>query len=186
MGLPHYPFALVVPVGCLLLCFMLFRDLLNNIKEGMRLNFGKRSWWAMYGAMLIVTITAFIWTIASSHLSPDPIWIAVISLPIIFVFIAIGMPIAFSLFMGGILFLPSTSGLHIAMTMTGRELFSTTGTANWAIMGLFTMMGYFIYHSRLGEDLFRMANNWLGFMPGGLAMATVGGSTAIAACAGEV
>jgi tripartite ATP-independent transporter DctM subunit len=184
LGIPHYPLALLVPFGCLLLCFMLFRDLLNNIAEGRRLNFGKDSWFGMYSAMFIVTAFAAAWAIASPYLGLDPLWIAIISLPVVFALVAIGMPIAFSLFMGGLLFLPSTGGLHIALTMTGRELFSTTGTANWAIIGLFTMMGYFIYHSRLGEDLFRMANNWLGFMPGGLAMATVGGSTAIAACAG--
>lgn len=184
LGLPHYPFALLVPFGCLLLCFMLFRDLLNNIAEGRRLNFGNGSWWVKYSTMFIVPFSAVIWTIISSHLRPDPLWVAIISLPVVFALIAMGMPISFSLFMGGLLFLPSTSGLHIALTMSARELFSTTGTANWAIMGLFTMMGFFIYRSRLGEDLFRMANHWLGFMPGGLAMATVGGSTAIAACAG--
>jgi tripartite ATP-independent transporter DctM subunit len=184
LGLPHYPFALLVPIGCLLLCFMLFRTLLKNIVEARKKKFGKGSWRVLYGTMFIVAAVAIIWTLVSSYLRPDPLWVAVISLPIVFSLIAIGMPISFSLFMGGLLFLPSTSGLNVALTMSGRELFSTTGTANWAIMGLFTMMGYFIYHSRLGEDLFRMANHWLGFMPGGLAMATVGGSTAIAACAG--
>lgn len=184
LGIPHTPFALLVPVGCTLLCLMLFRGLLTNMAEAKRLNFSGDQWLVMWSSTLVVAALATLWAIASPYLDLDPLLIAVLSFPVVFGFIAIGMPIAFSLLMGGVLFLPSTSGLHVAMTMAGRELFSTTGTANWAIMGLFTMMGYFIYYSRLGEDLFRMANNWLGFMPGGLAMATVGGSTAIAACAG--
>ncbi|MBW1997904.1 MAG: TRAP transporter large permease subunit [Deltaproteobacteria bacterium] len=184
LGVPHAPFALLVPVGCTLLCFMLFRDLLKNTSEARRLNFEKGQWFMMYSTTFIVAALAALWAIMSPHFDLDPLLIAVISFPVVFAFIAIGMPVAFSLLMGGVLFLPSTSGSHVALIMAGRELFSTTGTANWAIMGLFTMMGYFIYYSRLGEDLFRMANNWLGFMPGGLAMATVGGSTAIAACAG--
>ncbi|MBW1699923.1 MAG: TRAP transporter large permease subunit [Deltaproteobacteria bacterium] len=184
LGIPHAPFALLVPLGCMLLCLMLFRGILRNVTEAKRLNLAKDQGLGMWSATFVVAALATLWAIASPYLDLDPLLIAVVSFPLVFALIAIGMPIAFSLLMGGVLFLPSTSGLHVAQIMAGRELFSTTGTANWAIMGLFTMMGYFIYYSRLGEDLFRMANNWLGLMPGGLAMATVGGSTAIAACAG--
>ena len=59
--------------------------------------------------------------------------------------------------------------------------------ASWSLSSIpmFLLMGYICYHSRLTDGLFSAARNWLGGLPGGLGIATIGGASVFSAVSGS-
>lgn len=59
--------------------------------------------------------------------------------------------------------------------------------AHWTLSAIpmFLLMGYVCFHSELTDGLFRLARSWLSWLPGGLAVATVGGAAGFAAVSGS-
>ncbi|MDP6342017.1 MAG: TRAP transporter large permease, partial [Alphaproteobacteria bacterium] len=52
------------------------------------------------------------------------------------------------------------------------------------VLPLFIMMGFFAYYAGITRDLYWAARQWLGHLPGGLAIATIFGSAGFAAACG--
>ena len=52
------------------------------------------------------------------------------------------------------------------------------------VLPLFIMMGYFAFYAGITKDLYWAARQWLGHLPGGLAIATIFGSAGFAAACG--
>ncbi len=59
--------------------------------------------------------------------------------------------------------------------------------AHWTLSSvpMFLLMGYVCYHSQLTDGLFRIARAWLSWMPGGLAVASVGAAAGFSAVTGS-
>lgn len=59
--------------------------------------------------------------------------------------------------------------------------------AHWSLTSvpMFLLMGYVCYHANLTEGLFRVARYWLSALPGGLAIASVGGAAGFSAVTGS-
>jgi C4-dicarboxylate transporter, DctM subunit len=59
--------------------------------------------------------------------------------------------------------------------------------AHWTLSSvpMFLLMGYICYHSQLTDGLFRVARSWLSWMPGGLAVASVGAAAGFSAVTGS-
>lgn len=59
--------------------------------------------------------------------------------------------------------------------------------AHWSLSSIpmFLLMGYICYHGNLTEGLFRLARAWLSWMPGGLAVASVGAAAGFSAVTGS-
>ncbi|NEW88360.1 MULTISPECIES: TRAP transporter large permease [Rhodopseudomonas] len=59
--------------------------------------------------------------------------------------------------------------------------------SHWTLSSvpMFLLMGYVCYHSQLTDGLFRMARAWLSWMPGGLAVASVGAAAGFSAVTGS-
>jgi tripartite ATP-independent transporter DctM subunit len=62
--------------------------------------------------------------------------------------------------------------------MVCSDVFNTISSHSLTVIPLFVFMGQVAFHAGISKRLFNAAYNWLGWLPGGLAMATVG------ACAG--
>jgi len=73
------------------------------------------------------------------------------------------------------------SGFSVA----GTALFWHIADYNWTVVALFILMGAFVMHFGLATDAYNSAYKWLGHFPGGLAMTTVGASTALASMVGD-
>ena len=63
--------------------------------------------------------------------------------------------------------------------------FSTTNSFTLAVIPLFILMGSLATQAGLTRDLYKAAYNWLGRLPGGLAMATTLASAAFGAASGS-
>src|SRR3546814_7731921 len=59
--------------------------------------------------------------------------------------------------------------------------------SHWTLSSvpMFLLMGYICYHSQLTDGLFRVARSWLSWLPGGLAVASVGAAAGFSAVTGS-
>ena len=59
--------------------------------------------------------------------------------------------------------------------------------ASWTLSSvpMFLLMGYVCYHSQLTDGLFRIARAWLSWLPGGVAVASVGAAAGFSAVTGS-
>jgi tripartite ATP-independent transporter DctM subunit len=55
----------------------------------------------------------------------------------------------------------------------------------WTVLPLFVLMGLLVNAAGLARDIYATANKWMGHLPGGLAMATIGGCAGFAATTGN-
>lgn len=108
----------------------------------------------------------------------DPLQAALIGLVLMCVFMALGMPIAFSMLLTGALgnvYLLSPQAAAQLLSGNVWDQFSSYGLS---VVPLFVLMGQFAYRAGITERLYEAAYKWVGQYPGGLA------GTTIAACAG--
>ncbi|HWW48384.1 MAG TPA: TRAP transporter large permease subunit [Xanthobacteraceae bacterium] len=107
------------------------------------------------------------------------------SLPLVVIMIALRVPIAVTLLgvsLGGIwLILGERPAMGILTTVPYHF------AASWTLSSvpMFLLMGYIAYHSGLTRGLFEAARVWLGWLPGGLAIASLFGATGFAAVTGS-
>jgi len=95
------------------------------------------------------------------------------------------MPVAFAMALVGAVGIWSLSGLPAAMFTLGSELSTNFGNGSLTVIPLFILMGQVAFHSGISGRLFEAAYRWLGALPGGLAMATVGACTGFGAICGS-
>src|SRR5690625_2900110 len=84
--------------------------------------------------------------------------------------------------LGGYIYL---SGWTPAINGLKSLAYDQFSSYTFSIVPLFLLMGEFASLAGLSQALFRSANTWLGHRPGGIAMATIGGSAGFGAIAGS-
>lgn len=87
--------------------------------------------------------------------------------------IILGIPIGLSLLLVGIAGLALVGNLSTAMTQTTIVFWSEGTKFVLLAIPFYILMGNLIYHMGIARNLFRAASNWLGWLPGGLAVASV-------------
>lgn len=106
-------------------------------------------------------------------------------LAVLFVLIALRLPVGLALIgvsFGGLWYM---MGWGIAWGSLG--LIPYQFSANWVLSSvpMFLLLGYVCYHAQLTQGLFRAARLWLTRIPGGLAVASIFGTTGFAAVCGS-
>ena len=115
----------------------------------------------------------------------DPATAGIVVLVLLFVALAMGVHIGVALGLGGILGMYLAIGEDAALGQLATVPFSTTNSFTLAVIPLFILMGALATQARLTTDLYKAAYNWLGRLPGGLAMATTLASAAFGAACGS-
>ena len=72
-----------------------------------------------------------------------------------------------------------------ALSMISADVFDIFSSYSLTVIPLFVLMGQIGFHSGISRRLFNAAYKWLGHLPGGLAMSTVGACTAFGAICGS-
>ena len=101
------------------------------------------------------------------------------------VLLALGVHIGVVLGLCGTLGTLLAIGPDAAWAQLATIPFSTTNSFTLAVIPLFILMGSLATQAGLTTDLYRAAYNWLGRLPGGLAMATTLASAAFGAASGS-
>lgn len=115
----------------------------------------------------------------------DPITIGAIGLIALIVLVALGVHIAFAMFIISFSGILLVSGPKAALGTLSWAPYSVVSSWTFAAIPLFIIMGEFASSAGFTKDVFRTAKNWLGNFPGGLAMASTVGCAIFSAASGS-
>ncbi len=115
----------------------------------------------------------------------DPGTTGIIVMVFLFAALTVGIHIGVALGLSGLLGMTLTIGTYAALAQLATVPFAMTNSFTLAVIPLFILMGSLATQARLTTDLYTAAHNWLGRLPGGLAMATTVASAAFGAACGS-
>ncbi len=102
---------------------------------------------------------------------------------LLLVLIALGVDIFIALGFTGVLGILLFRGPD-ALTLAATAFFGQETTFELLALPLFVVMGNILAKSPIGADLYTMATRWLSWLPGGLAIASIGACTVFGAVSG--
>ena len=115
----------------------------------------------------------------------SPVETGLVGIVLVFVLLALRMPVAYVMLVvgfGGNIYLTS---LKAAMSGTASTIYSTFASYSLIVVPLFVWMGYIAFHAGISTRIYDAVYKVMGSMPAGLAMATIGASTAFGAICGS-
>ena len=114
-----------------------------------------------------------------------PSMIGILGFAAVFLLILLKIPIAIAFGIVGFLGFAHLSSLQGAMTTLITTVWSYGTSYVLMAVPLFILMGQFASYSKIGDELYNTASAWFGRLSGGLAIGTIWGSAAFAACTGS-
>jgi len=114
----------------------------------------------------------------------DPLIMGLIGLGAIFVLVVLGMRIAFATALVGFVGIWIMKNFGVAGNVLGFLPHAIVAHYSLSVIPLFIIMGYYAFYAGLTDDIFFTARQWVGHLPGGLAVASVLGCAGFAACTG--
>jgi tripartite ATP-independent transporter DctM subunit len=108
-----------------------------------------------------------------------------ILLALLFLFFSLGLEIAFSLGLIGLLGLLWLKGWTVGLGVVGSVAWSNASSFSFVAVPLFVFMSAILLHSGIGQSLYAAVARWVGFLPGGLAVASVFACAIFAAVSGS-
>lgn len=115
----------------------------------------------------------------------DPLMIGISSVLAVLFLIAMRVPIAVSLLGVSFCGIYAVTGHVPAMSMFSTVPYNSAASWTLSSVPMFLFMGYITYHSGITRGLFEAARVWWGWMPGGLAIASLAGAGGFAAVTGS-
>ncbi len=114
----------------------------------------------------------------------DPITLGILALLALTVMLASGIRIAFATAITGFIGLWILRGYVPAASLASTIPQGHLSAYTLLVLPLFIMMGFFAFYAGITRDLYWAARQWVGHLPGGLAIATIFGSAGFAAASG--
>ncbi len=183
LKMPLWPFALLLALGAMLLCVVIIQDLIESLRE-----FADGRWQSRSMIFLGLGICAviFLTILGFSFESPfEATTVGIAGMVIMLVLMFIGVPIGFCMSAvgtAGMMYVINTSA---GLTLLQTTPFDTTFSYDLTVVPLFILMGAIAFRSGISQDLYTMVYRWLGHLPGGLAIATIGACGGFAAVSGS-
>jgi tripartite ATP-independent transporter DctM subunit len=115
----------------------------------------------------------------------DPVTVGILGCCLLFLFLLIGLPIAFSLMLVGFLGTTYLASLNAALPMVARTVYESASHYPYTIIPLFIVMGSYAEISGISSDLYETFEKWLRRLPGGLGMATIASIAGFSAISGS-
>lgn len=130
--------------------------------------------------------------ILETMMNMDPIQIGLWVTGTMLLFVLLGVRVAFAAATAGFLGLlwifaakyGFEKGFAIAVKMAGTIPHSKVSTLALSLIPTFILIGFLAYHAGLTRALFEAAKRWLGWLPGGMGVATVFSTAGFAAVSG--
>ncbi|MDD4859658.1 MAG: TRAP transporter large permease [Dehalococcoidales bacterium] len=111
--------------------------------------------------------------------------IGILAFLLFFVFVLVGLPIAFAFAFAGFVGLWWLSGFGAALNILPVVTWGTVSDYVLIALPLYVLMGEFANVSGIGPDLYNASLKWWGKLPGGLAITTTWGCCAFGALTGS-
>ncbi|WP_371155808.1 TRAP transporter large permease [Jannaschia sp. 2305UL9-9] len=114
----------------------------------------------------------------------DPFTVGLIALGLMMVLIFLGVRVVFAAAIVGLLGLVELLGWGPAAGIVGTVPHSKSSAYALSVLPMFIFIGFLAFHAGMTQQLFDAARKWLGWLPGGLAVATVFATAGFAAVSG--
>lgn len=114
----------------------------------------------------------------------DSVTVGYMGIALFLLLICLRVPIAFSFGATGFLGILILKGWGVAASVVGSQPYAWASHYVLMAIPLFILMGFFAFHAKISEDLYKCAYTCLGHIPGGLAIATILGCAGFAATSG--
>ena len=182
--IPHYPFMWVVAAGSLLLTVQFLIDGMISI-DRVREHCKRPGLWLSICALIVAAFAGLpaLLDMLPWHISRVDTGIIGIALMMILLFT--GMAIGPVMAMIGFLGFAYLVNPNASFSILGTSPFTTSASMDMSTIPLFMFMGLMCFHSGISTDMYKTLRYWLGRLPGGLAMSTVGGCAGFAAVSGS-
>ncbi|MBW2016983.1 MAG: TRAP transporter large permease [Deltaproteobacteria bacterium] len=115
----------------------------------------------------------------------SPVVVGVVGIILLLVLISMRMQIGLSMALVGFLGFGILVSMKPGFTLLGMEPFKIGASYGLTVIPLFILMGQFANYSNMGTEIYQTVYRWVGFLPGGLAMATIGACGGFAAISGS-
>jgi len=114
-----------------------------------------------------------------------PTVVGILGFVVLILLMFLRIPVGFVMALVGILGFGTLVSWDAAFLLTARDLYSIFGSYNLTVIPLFVFMGQLAHHSGISGRLFHSANKFIGHLPGGLAIATIGACAGFSAICGS-
>ncbi len=115
----------------------------------------------------------------------SPLVIGITGICVLFILLALRMQIGFAMALVGFGGFAALTSFESGFAILGFEPFHTSASYALSVIPLFMLMGQFANHSKLGSEIYDTVYRLIGFLPGGLAMATIGACSMFSAISGS-
>ncbi len=127
-------------------------------------------------------------TLLSMHSLDIGIWVTVLMISLVVLGMRVGLAAALAGFIGLVWIFSAKlgfdKGFWVAVKMAGTVPHSKVSTLALSLIPTFILIGFLAYHAGLTKALFEAAKRWVGWLPGGMGVATVFSTAGFAAVSG--
>jgi C4-dicarboxylate transporter DctM subunit len=111
--------------------------------------------------------------------------IGLIGLAIMIIILFSGMHIGLVMGIVGFLGFAYVKGWNSSLTLLGSVPYTAFANYDFSVFPLFVLMGEFCFFAKISSELYDTAYKWIGHLPGGLAIASIGACAGFAAICGS-
>ncbi len=115
----------------------------------------------------------------------SPVFVGILGILFLFLLLTLRMQIGFCMALVGFLGFAVLGSFESGFSILGMEPFRIGSSYGLTVIPLFILMGQFANYSRMAFDVYETVYRWIGFLPGGLSMATIGACGGFAAISGS-
>lgn len=112
--------------------------------------------------------------------------VGIIGLLVLIIVFLSGLELAFCMAIIGFLGYSLLVSVQAGFGMVAQDIFDTLSTYGFTVVPVFILMGQIAFNGGIAKRLYDSAHKFIGHIPGGLAMATVGGSAAFGSVTGSL
>ena len=182
--IPTYPFMWVVVFGSALLCVIFLTDFLDALGNAIQRCTRAWLWLALAGVFALLVFTIPIWfSWLPWDISRPAMGLVGIGLLLLLLFSS--MPIGPVMGLIGFVGFSVLVNPDASFSILGTTPYRSASNHAMSTIPLFVLMGLLCFHADLSKDVYSTLRKWLGRLPGGLAMSTVGGCAGFAAVSGS-
>ncbi len=113
------------------------------------------------------------------------ITVGIIGLLLLIAVFLTGLELGFAMAIIGFVGFSIIVSLKAGFTMVSHDVYDTLSTYGFTVVPVFILMGQLAFNGGIAKRLYDSAYRFIGHIPGGLAMATVGGATAFGSVTGS-
>ncbi len=115
----------------------------------------------------------------------SPLIVGVLGIAVVLALMACRLPIGFAMMLVGAIGFAYLVNLQAALQVVGVAAYGVVSSYDWLVLPLFFFLAGILFFGGLGESMFKVAYTYLGQLPGGLAMATIGAISIFSAISGS-